>query len=856
MAGQPLPAPRHNAHQTGKRETRRMTVPAFTTRLAARASMPALIGLLLSLFLSGCGGSSHPPGLTPSLPFDAARPTVTPPIFSGTWAELGPKPLYMASQLMANQTGRVTALLAADPNNLLAGSASGGVWRSSDGGASWTPTSDSLNSLVIGALARDPNNANVILAGTGEPNAPGAYADSAFSTRRRAGIGVYRSADGGASWTFMPGSAALARMGISKVAYDPQDVTSRRIFVSTCRATFGGTNRPFGLYISADGGQTFTSQSTGAAGKLPLNKAVMDIAFRPGDSQTVLATVLDSAAQTGVWRSDDGGNTWSATALVSATYGRVSLAAAPSLVSPAPGTFYALIGMSDYDTFNANVYGSNDNGVTWNPVCPTNSGTTFGGGLDVNIINEASEYCSVIVVDPTTPSTIYIAGNELCRVSGINIAASTWGAGTRLTQGFYDAAGTATGGAAGSPHVDMHAMAFDNAGSLLLGSDGGLSRLVNPSTVPAFPGAAWTNLNGQSAEGRNLGITQLYGVSFNPDATLAWGGFQDNGNGYFIGALHWTQPRSGDGGVPLIVPTHPNIIWQTFNSKSPEVSTDAGVNFGTFGSGNVFNEAEAATFPAPPFVSVRDGDGTRVATARQSVYEVLPGASDYVNASSGPLVTGGEVISALAYAPSDPDVLYVGTSRGRAFVRTQARGAFNEISTGLPGTVVTRPLISGLAVDPTDPTSAWCTVAAYDVAHVLHTADAGVAWTDASGNLPNVPMSCVASLSVGNRSFSLPTVVFVGTETGVYFSQDRGAHWAVAGTGLPNVPVSNFWVNTTKGQLAVATYGRGVWAISLDPSSPVSTPPPGPLATKHAASPSKGLVPASKPLAPLPMLRP
>lgn len=831
-----------------------MYVPTSSRARTRRAATFAVIGLLLTVILTGCGGSTHGPDLAPWLPV-APQPTFTPPQFSGTWAEFGPKPLYMASQLLANQTGRVTAILASDPNTILVGSASGGVWRTADGGTSWAPTSDALSSLVIGALARDPNNANVILAGTGEANAPGVHADSVFSTRRRAGIGIYRSTDGGASWTLMPGSTVLARMGISKVAYDPQDATSRRIFVSTCRATFGGANRPFGLYLSTDGGQTFTSQSTGAAGKLPLNKAVMDIAFRPGDARTILVTVFDNAAQTGVWRSDDGGDTWSPTALVSTTYGRVSLAAAPSVVSPAPGTFYALVGLSDYDTFAPSVYGSNDNGVTWNPVCPTNSGTTFGGGLDVNIINEASEYCSTIVVDPTTPSTIYFAGNELCRVSGINIAASTWAAGTRLTQGFYDAAGGASGGAAASPHVDMHALAFDSAGGLLLGSDGGLSRLANPGTVPAFPGAVWANLNGQSAEGHDLGVTQAYGVSVSPDATLAWAGFQDNGSGFFNGTLRWTQPTSGDGGVPLIVPTSPNTIWQVTNSNPPEISTNAGADFAPFGSGNVYNANESCTFPSLPLVSVRDGEDTRIATARQSVYEVLPGASDYVNASGGPLVTGREVISALAYAPSNPNVLYVGTSQGRAFIRTQQNGAFHEISTGLPSTAVTPPLISGLAVDPSDPSSAWCTVAAYDVPHVLHTVNSGATWVDASGNLPNVPAQCVASLAFGNTSYNWMRIQFVGTETGVYFSQDQGVHWSVAGTGLPNVPVSNFWVDTTKGLLAAATYGRGIWAISLDPLSPLTSPPPGRVLFKHDMAPSKGPVPATKLHAPLPMLR-
>ncbi|NDD31028.1 MAG: hypothetical protein EB084_22465, partial [Proteobacteria bacterium] len=220
-------------------------------------------------------------------------------------------------------------------------------------------------------------------------------------------------------------------------------------------------------------------------------------------------------------------------------------------------------------TASGGVWRTTDSGATWRKLFDVNTGSTLGGGKDINLVVQ-SGYNQAISVDLYTSITIYIAGIEMCRVDGINIPNASYTSATRLTEGFWDAFGTITGGLAGSPHPDHHALVFDASANLLRCSDGGLYSLPNASVVGNFPSAVWTDLNGSDTTGfHNLACLQMDGISLDPTNTFAWAGFQDNGNGFSNGSLRWVMPSSGDGGIPLIEPTDPNRQWLVYNAQPP-----------------------------------------------------------------------------------------------------------------------------------------------------------------------------------------------------------------------------------------------------------------------------------------------
>jgi uncharacterized protein (TIGR03437 family) len=347
------------------------------------------------------------------------------------WQLIGPQPENQAT--IAASAGRVTALVV-DPRTAttaFAGTAEGGVWKTTDGGANWLPLTDMQPSLAIGSLAIDPENPDTIYAGTGEGNFNG---DAYF------GAGVLQSTDGGLTWTVL-GEDIFAGLAIGAIAVSP---TNSRVLIAGADA---------GIYVSSDGGVSWTNATSGVV-------AGTAVAFHPADGNEVWAGVYPSAGQSAVYHSTDGGVTWtpvSSIPLPASGIGRVAIAVAPSN----PQVIYlGISGQNFVSTLTGDMLGmfvSHDGGNTW-------SSSTPAYGADM--------YRNAIAVSPIDPSFVVGGGMGAFASRDGNNSWHSMDPGAQL-------------------HVDQHAFAFSADGSVLyVGNDGGVFSAPTNSPTPN-----WANLN-------------------------------------------------------------------------------------------------------------------------------------------------------------------------------------------------------------------------------------------------------------------------------------------------------------------------------------------------------------------------
>jgi len=694
---------------------------------------------------------------------------------SARWTLLGPRPTF---DLAPGEiySGRIAALALDPRDNSTAylGTATGGVWKTSDGGANWSPIGDDQPSLAIGAIALDPKNPDIVYAGTGEEN---------FSNDGYYGVGILKSTNGGASWTTIQGPFLHGHIG--GLAIHP---------VNTSMILCSALN---GLYRSTDSGATWT---------LVLSGEATSVLFDPTNGNIAYAAIgaVHGGATNGVYRSTDAGQTWRAidgsgtSALPTSPAGRISLALSPST----PTTIFAAIADGGTNHF-LDVYRSTDSGYTWNAlnapeICPKGQ----------------CGYDMAIAVHPKNANVIYIAGDV--------VIARTLNGGATWSQ-LVDPA-TFQGPNGIRVHVDEHVLLFNSDGSkLYLGNDGGIF-MTTDILVSQIEQVNWTELND------TLAITQIYpGMSIHPSsATRALIGAQDNRTQLYTGAANWKSVTCGDGGYTAFDPAVPTIAFATCTSKDPFPtvlrSTDSGVTW--HGSEYGIDASERADF-MPPFV-IDPSNAQVVYYGTYRLYQSRDSGGKFT-AVSGDLTAGSsDAITTIAVAPSDSKTVYVGASIAvpeaptavtspRIHVATNALDAlplWNDRSNGLPRRVITR-----IVIDPLDPSAAYATFAGFfsggsDIpGHVFKTSNAGGNWSNASGNLPDIPVNDLVI------DPDLPNTLYVATDLGVMVSRDGGGTWTSLGSGLPHVVVDSLVLHRPSRILRAGTYGRSVWDILVPLSS-------------------------------------
>ena len=686
---------------------------------------------------------------------------------SANWTSIGPRPTDPGASATS---GRVNAI-AIDPrdNNVAyIGAAEGGVWKTTDGGANWTPLTDGQASLAMGAIVLDPNNPDIVYAGTGEEN----FAQDAYY-----GAGILKSADGGATWTNIVGP--FTRDYISALAVHPGD---GQVLLAAAQT---------GIWRSADGGLTWSQALQFADSRVMLGKVpAISIFFDPNDGNVAWASMgsLFGNARNGVYRSTDAGRTWApmtgggSLSLPTADVGRIELTMAPSDSS----TLYAQIQNSSTANFGAllGIWKTTDAGNTWSRLSLTAS--NWGAQL---------WFTNTIRVSPKDPNVVWSGALQIYRSLD---GGATW---TSLAQ---------SGGNGTSIHVDFHALAFTPDGSrLYLANDGGMYSTTDISASRVN----WTNLN------NTLSVTQFYpGMALDAsDAAIAQGGTQDNGSQRHDAEGRWSNVACGDGGYAAIDPAFPALAYAACQHISIQRNTGAAAwvpaQYGVAAS-------DTAQFIAPLVLDPVNPQTLFFGTTR--VWRSRDSGGRWTAISGDLTGSAGNGIKAIAVAPSDPNTVYIGTDRGVLQTTAGALAAGSVVwtnrSAGLPGRAITH-----ISVDAVNPATAYATFSGFPTGtqaqgYIFKTTDNGATWTNIAGNLPAIPVNDLVI------DPDVPDTLYAGTDIGVQRSSDGGATWSTLGNGLPNVVVHSLVLGRRQRVLRAGTHGRGVWEIALPLPAPSLAP--------------------------------
>jgi photosystem II stability/assembly factor-like uncharacterized protein len=671
-----------------------------------------------------------------------------------TWRRIGPTPTN--SYFFGNwgvTSGRINAVAVspADPNLILIGSATGGIWRSIDGGANFIAASDNHVDLSVGSIAFASSNPSIVYAGMGDK--AGGYL----------GTGVLKSTDGGQSWTRISNNTLPAPNRISKIEVDPND--PNRVYVAQHYMYASGTTTTLGgFWYSTDGGVNWTQTLSGLA---------RDMVRHPTEPNTLYLAMEQVAGGSGgvsggVFKSINAGQTWSKvySAPTNFTFiSNIKIAVTPA----APQNLYVLIGGGNSGT---RVEISDNEGATW-----SNRNSTFDAGQ--------LSYNCYLFVHPTDANTIFIGTRDLWRSTDGGTSYTNITNNFSLT-GVYNPNQS-------KAHPDQHHLYISpsNPNLMYLANDGGLWKSSDEAN-------SFQSLNA------SLSLTMFVSLDLHPtDATRSYGGTQDNGTQRREGNNSWREFAAGDGGQTIVDVIDPSIVYSTnYNHFASRYQNNGDTFSRRIGSSAIFNNDRVAFYP--PFV----GNGVNstlyfgtyrlhVSTDRGNTWTMPGGAQD---------LTRGGTLSAIGVSQSNINVIYTGSSDGRAMRSDDAGVNWTEIRNNLPNRTVT-----SIAVSKTDSNTAYLTVSGFNSAHVFKTTNAGASWIDISGNLPNIPTN---TLLIDPRN---PNVIYVGTDIGVFRSTTGGNLWETFNQGMPPVIVSELDA-LPNGLMQAATYGRGMYEIDLNAS--------------------------------------
>jgi len=846
------------------------------------------------------------------------------------WQELGPSGVPASSTVVNESTagtaatifsGRATAIAvapscAAPSCTVFIGAAGGGVWKTTNALAaspSWAPANDEIPSNAIGSIVFDPTDAtgNTLYVGTGEPNGSG---DS------EAGVGLYKSTDGGGSWSLVPGSTAntapcasnpasltcpvATGRSIGAVAVDPGNAS--HIFIGTDVARHGSSSvnggrftppgsAQIGLYESTDGGATFIAKEilpqdvvnpgTSNGGDFFRAGCSHIELYRSASETEVYASFFDygvfrrSATQDGdtafhqIFLSGGGGT------VAASSFSRTEFSFAPN------GTnLRVYVGDADanglgtlYRVDNANVPATSlfdgSSNVGWTSLsCSTKGMPCFSS---YNYCGGQCTYDMPVYSPPGAPNIVYIGGamqySEIFtahRPSNGRAVQRSEDAGVSFTDMTIDQSNL-------SRHPDQHAIAAVpfNPDIVFNADDGGVWRL-NGSFFDAHTQCDTRGLTGDdltdchmwlskipisiTSVNNGLGTLQYQSLSYdpsNPTGTLL-GGTQDNGTHLRSGG-NWSVNIFGDGGQSGISPFHSNIRFHNFFNASPEVNFHGdsetgwdviyeplfGVEPQSFYIPMIFDPTVDGTmFAGLNYVwRTTDNGGNQVALdqhCNEFTGDFPPGftCGDWVRIESaagkalgngtfwGTDKASGGFVVATERAPSDNGTLWVGARRGRVFVASNANAVnadsvdFHRIDTSSQPT----RFVSGIDVDPTNPNHAFLSYSGYDAyaiaagtatGHVFEVTYNPVThaatWSgDLARNLGDQPLTDIAvDWARGD--------VYVSTDFGVFVRRSGKKNWQPSGPGLPPVAVYGLTINVGSRVLYAATHGRSAWSLSL-----------------------------------------
>lgn len=658
-----------------------------------------------------------------------------------------------------NIGGRITdiEIPTTQPQVYYVGAASGGIFKTVNGGNDWAPIFDDQQMLSIGDIEISKTNNNLIWVGTGEVNAGG-------GSLVYDGDGIYKSTDGGATWQ----SKGLPEVGsVGKIVLDPnnEDVA----FVGAMGPLFRNSSDR-GVYKTTDGGDSwqqvlFVSDSTG----------VIDMAIHPTNGNIVYAASWERIRRpnnrqyggitSAIYKTTDGGANWT-----ELTNGLPNLASQKGRISidisqSNPDVLYARYANASGSI--QGVYKTTNGGGSWTAV---NSSQLTDVGFHW--------WFGGIFIDPTDENTLY---NVDFVVQKSTNGGASW------SNSFSNV------------HVDQHALAFNASvpGEVLLGNDGGLYYSSNDGA--------------SSVKDLKLPITQFYRMNVDAqNENKIYGGAQDNSTSRTQtgGLADWSIIYGGDGFQPLVDPTNTNVIYALYQYGALGKSTNNGSSFSSATNG--ISGGDRKNWDTP--IAFDPSNPQTLYYGANRLYKTTNAAGNWTAISqdltngphSGNLTFG--TITTISVSPLDNDIIFVGTDDGKAWVTQNGGTTWTDISAGVPNRWVTKILASR-----EDPNTAYLTLSGYrygeDVGHVYKSIDLGNNWADISTNLPDIPVNDLEQDSFGN--------LFVATDVGVLATDDEGVNWTVLGANLPSVVVTDLHIHEDSQFLFAATFGRSTYKIDI-----------------------------------------
>ncbi len=681
--------------------------------------------------------------------------------------------------------GRVTTVagIAGEPNVFYMGTAGGGVWKTDNYGSSWKSISDKdFKTGNIGAMAIAPSDSDVIYVGTG---------DSAPRNTVLTGEGMYKSTDGGKTWSFIGlGDTHI----ITWILVDPSNPDV--VYVAALGHLFA-PNVERGVFKTTDGGKTwkkilFVNDSTGA------NTLAMD----PANPQVVYAsmwqmsrahwTFSSGGPGSGIYKTTDGGATWTnithASGLPTGIFGKIGLAVAPS----SPNTVYALI-QADYRGQAGGLFRSNDAGRSW---------TLVNNSMD---ITQRAFYYMNVFVDPRDANTIYLpnVGVYVSHDGGKTLSALRPPHGDNHVlwinpndpQIFIEgndggATVTLNGGKAFSSEDNQptgqfyHANLDDQFPFHIYGAQQDRSSVMGPSDVPQ---PVWTNIQGGE-------MSWVVPTPGQPWITYGSGYYsiewrENSRAGLVTNVSPWPEYKFGLAGDKIRYRYGWNHHPVVFASHNPnELLMGANVLFETLDEGRTWK--------------VISPDLTRDDKSK----EARPG---------GPIsadVTGEEMfgtISSIAFSPLTDHVIWTGSDDGLVHVTTDGGAHWSQVR---PPELPTWSTVTCIEPSHTDRGTAYLSASRYDWddfhPYVYETRDYGKHWTEITTGLPDDQY--VESVRQDPNDASL---LFAGTSATVYFSVDGGKSWQPLTLDLPAVRVNDVEIQPAQHAVVLATFGRGFYVM-------------------------------------------
>jgi hypothetical protein len=796
---------------------------------------------------------------------------------SGNWQSIGPsKAQYPAvlDQFLAGgkpytASGRVTAMALGGCKNgnkclLYVGAAGGGVWvtkKAFEGGdANWKFVSGSFGTNAIGSLLVDPNDptGNTVYAGTGEPNASG---DS------EAGLGIYKTTDGGDTWSLVPGSIIFRDRAVSSLAFDG----SGNLLVglaSAIRGISSVTGGAVGCFTPTSPPGCSTRgiyRQTGATFTLlrgTFIRGTNEVAVDPNNP-----TVLYQASfAEGVWRSVDNGATW--TQIKTPLNGANNADRAQFALAKLPGGFtrmYVGIGnTSDSGANRARFYRTDDAAgaaVFTDMTTPQNIG----------YCTAQCWYDNVVTSPVDSPNVVYLSGSFSygqvhAQSNGRAVLLSTDGGAT-----WSDL--TIDKGNNGWIHPDQHALVIapDDPLQAIIGDDGGVVRTngkffdnsadcdtrgLNPADT-AYCKSLLSRIPDQTTV-LNKGLVTLQFQSFSVDPkhpqNSLMGGTQDNGTFEFKGSSdEWPQIIYGDGGQSGWNAADSNLRFNTFTGQASDVNFRNGdPTAWVIATGPIFSSPEGSNFYPPIIADPNQAAAGSIFQGSQSVWRTQdwggnqayleancpefttfagdPNCGDFVRIGApglsdltSPVYGGtrvGAVVAAIERAPSNTGTMWAATNTGRVFITDNANApaasvVWNRLDTSAsndPGRFV-----SSIYVDPADPNHAWISYSGYNintpstpghVFEVTRTGPASATWVDRTYDLQDLPVTDLVR-------DDLTGDLYAATDFAVWKLPSGGTSWVSAGGGMPMVEVPGLTIVPSERILYAATHGLGGWQLNL-----------------------------------------